>query len=348
MIFAAIFAARCPEAVAQEQEKGTQESLWQEIFAWTQKQIVSYSFESEPLKEVLEDFRKDHRLNIILDAKGRGVNPDIPISLELKNVRFGSALSWAVRLAGLDYVISQQAIFITRRENMLPEWRKEITQREKKAKMRLLEDFLPALREKFVKSVTVNIEREPIEVVLAELSRLGEVNIIYISDPQARPVSVTFQVENMSLENAFKWLLRLEALDYLIIDEAIVVGPPALIGRWKDIGLLLEGEAVLSREVSFTFQEVPLRQVMEELQKMSGVVINLEAPEEINPPVTITAENLELLTAVRVILSGLDLDYALTTSPQRDAIAILIRKKKAEEAPVAPEQEESAGPEGEE
>ncbi|KPJ59326.1 MAG: hypothetical protein AMS15_07035 [Planctomycetes bacterium DG_23] len=346
---ASLLVGRGQEAVAQEQEKETQRPPWQRTFDQRLKETVSYSFEREPLKEVLETYRKDLRLNIILDAKGRGVNPEAPITLELRNVRFESALSWTTRLAGLDYVIRNQAIFISRWESMLPEWRKEIPRREKEAKISLLEKFLPPLRDRFTKPVTVTIEGEPLSVALAQLSRLGEVNIIYLWDPATRPAPVTFQVENMTLENAFKWLLRLEGLDYLIIDEAIVVGQPAIIGRWKDIGLLLEGEAALAREVSFTFEEVPLRQAMEELQKMSGVEIKLESPEEVNPPITIKAENLELLAAVRIILSRLDLDYALTTSPQKDAINVLIRKKKPRvEAPPLPEEEETVEPEGEE
>lgn len=351
VIFATVLiAGKNQQAVGEEQEKAGPEPIWRQTFAKRLKAIVSYSFEGEPLTDVLETFRKNQHLNIILDAKGRGVNPEIRITFHFKKARFESVLAWTVRLAGLDYAIQHQAIFITRAENMVPEWRKEVSRREKNARIHLLEKFLPRLREKFIEPVTLDIDGVSIQEALAELSRLGDVNILYLSDTEARFVPVTFKVEMMTLENAFKWLLRLEGLEYLIIDEAIVVGRPGLLARWKDVGLLLEGVPPLAQALSFTFVDVPLRQALEELQRMSGVKITLEGPEEINPPVTIKAENLELLAAVRVILSRLDLDYALTTSPQKDAIDVLIREKKAAEETVVPlpEEEESSEPESQE
>ena len=351
VIFATVLIAGKEQQIfADEPEEQTPEPIWRQTFARRLKEIVSYSFEGKPLKDVLEIFRKDQHLNIILDTKGRGVNPKRRITFHLKDVRFESALSWTLRFAGLDYVIIHQAIFITRAENMPPEWRKEILRREKKARMLLLEKFLPRLREKFIEPVTLDIDGVRVQEALAELARLGGVNIIYLSDPEAPLAPVTLKAEKMTLENAFKWLLRLERLDYLIMDEAIVVGRPGILARWQDVGLLLEGEAALAKAVSFTFVDLPLRQALEELQRMSEVKITLVGPEEINPPVTIKAENLELLAAVRIILSRLDLDYALSTSPQKDAISVLIREKKAEEEKVAPlpEEEESSGPESQE
>ncbi len=351
VIFATVLIAGKEQQIfADEPEEQTQEPIWRRTFAKRLKEIVSYSFEDEPLKDVLETFRKNQHLNIILDTKGRGVNPEIRMTFHFKKVRFESVLSWTARLAGLDYAIQHQAIFITRAENMVPEWRKEVSRRKKNARIQLLEKFLPRLREKFIEPVTMDIDGAHIQEALAELSRLGDVNILYLSDTEARLVPVTFKVEMMTLENAFEWLLRLEGLEYLIIDEAIVVGRPGLLARWKNVGLLLEGVPPLAQAVSFTFVDEPLREALEELQKMSGVKITLEGPEEINPPVTIKAENLELLAAVRIILSRLDLDYALTTSPQKDAINVLIREKKAAEETVVPlpEEEESPRPESQE
>ena len=347
VIFATgLIAGKGQRIFAEEREKQIQEPIWRQTFAKRLKEIVSYSFEGKPLKDVLAAFRKDQRLNIILDTKGRGVNPESRITFNLKDVRFESALSWTVRLAGLDYVMTDQAIFITRRENMLPEWRKEIARREKKARTGLLEKFLPTLQEKFIKPVTLDIDGVPIQEALAQLARIGDVNIIYLPGPEAPLTPLTFKIEKMTLENAFKWLLRLEGLDYLIIDEAVVVGRPGILARWQDIGLLLEGEAALAKAVSFAFDAVPLRQALQELQRISGVKIQLEGPEEINPPVTIKAENLELLPAVRIILSQVGLDYALTISPQKDAIYVFIREKKLEEktVPPVPPDEPSPGP----
>jgi len=349
VIFAAgLIAGKGQRIFAEEREKQIQEPIWRQTFAKRLKEMVSYSFKEKLLKDVLAAFRNDQRLNIILDIKGRGVNPESRITFNLKDVRFESALSWTVRLAGLDYVMTDQAIFITRRENMLPEWRKEIARREKKARTGLLEKFLPTLQEKFIKPVTLDIDGVPIQEALAQLARIGDVNIIYLPGPEAPFTPLTFKIEKMTLENAFKWLLRLEGLDYLIIDEAVVVGRPGILARWKSIGLLLEGLAPLARVVPFDFKGTPLRQALEELSRKSGVTIQLEAPEGVNPPVTAKSEDTELLDAVQIIVlkSVPKSLYLPLVKPQKDAIYVFIREKKLEEktVPSAPPDEPSAGP----
>jgi len=345
VIFATgLIAGKDQQVVAEERQGEIQEPIWRQTFAKRLKETVSYSFEAKPLKDVLETFRKDQRLNIILDTKGRRVNPESRITLHLKDVRFESALSWTVRLAGLDYAITHQAIFISRRENMPSEWRKEIARRKKKERIHLLQKFLPALQEKFIRPVTLEISEVPINDALAKVARIGDVNIIYLPDSEPHPTPVAFKIEKMTLENAFKWLLRLEGLDYLIIDEAVVVGRPSILARWKPIGLLLEGLPPLARVVPFDFRETPLRQALEELSRKSGVIIYIEAPEEVNPPVTAKSEDTELLDAVQtIVLKSVPKSlYLPLVKAQKDAIYVFIGERKLEEETVPPALPEEA------
>ncbi len=69
---------------------------------------VDFAFNDQPLTEVLEHFHELTGLKFVLDPRVG----DPPVALEVRQMRFGTALRWLVTLQGLDYVVRDGAIHI--------------------------------------------------------------------------------------------------------------------------------------------------------------------------------------------------------------------------------------------
>jgi type II secretory pathway component GspD/PulD (secretin) len=81
---------------------------------------VRLSFENAPLKQVIDDLRVTHGLNIFEDQKAYqelGVSMDSPVSIKLDNVSLKSALNLILSQVKLTHVVQNEVLTITSEEN---------------------------------------------------------------------------------------------------------------------------------------------------------------------------------------------------------------------------------------
>ena len=84
------------------------------------KTRIDIDFENTPLKEVLNDLRDMHGINIVPDKPAldeAGISLDSPISMKLERVALKSALKLILRQVKLTYIIKDDVLQITTREH---------------------------------------------------------------------------------------------------------------------------------------------------------------------------------------------------------------------------------------
>lgn len=79
---------------------------------------VSFEFIDTPLREAVAFLQTLTKVNMILDPKAVEAKGDVPINLKVANMSLQLALDWILKLADLDYVLRDSAIFISTRENL--------------------------------------------------------------------------------------------------------------------------------------------------------------------------------------------------------------------------------------
>ncbi len=83
---------------------------------------VTFEFVDTPLNEAIAFLQTLTRLTVILDPKAaEGGGASVPITLRVTNMELRLALKWILRLAGLDYTLKKEAIFISTPENLAGE-----------------------------------------------------------------------------------------------------------------------------------------------------------------------------------------------------------------------------------
>ena len=77
---------------------------------------VTFEFTEVPLSEVVGFLGTVSNVNIVLDRQGiqaAGKDPDMPITLKIKDTSLADALDWITDLSGLTYVLRNGAVFIS-------------------------------------------------------------------------------------------------------------------------------------------------------------------------------------------------------------------------------------------
>jgi hypothetical protein len=83
---------------------------------------VSLDFSAAPLSQVVEFLGTITGTNILLDRQGiqaAGKNPDMPISLKVKDVSFADALDWVMDMSGLAYTLRSGVIVVSDPSHLL-------------------------------------------------------------------------------------------------------------------------------------------------------------------------------------------------------------------------------------
>ncbi|MBN1808183.1 MAG: hypothetical protein JW909_03880 [Planctomycetes bacterium] len=79
---------------------------------------VSFEFVQTPLSEAVQFLQNLTKVNMILDPLALDEVGDSPITLRVAQMKLELALDWILRLAGLNYMLKDNAIFISKPENL--------------------------------------------------------------------------------------------------------------------------------------------------------------------------------------------------------------------------------------
>ncbi|GMV80094.1 MAG: hypothetical protein AMXMBFR7_12780 [Planctomycetota bacterium] len=99
--------------------KARAEEPWKEEVRKKLARRVSFEFVDTPLEEALAFLNSLTKVNIILDPRVAAENAGkLPITLRVADMDMQTALKWILRLAELDYDLRNQAVFITKKQNL--------------------------------------------------------------------------------------------------------------------------------------------------------------------------------------------------------------------------------------
>ncbi len=104
------------------EEEAATEPQWMKDIRKQFDRRVTFEFVDTPLNEAIAFLQTLTKLTIILDPKAaEGGGASVPITLRVTNMELRLALKWILRLAGLDYTLKKEAIFISTPENLAGE-----------------------------------------------------------------------------------------------------------------------------------------------------------------------------------------------------------------------------------
>jgi general secretion pathway protein D len=96
----------------------TEQPEWSREIERKLERKVSFEFSETPLTEAVTFLQTLTKVNIIIDPESAEQKGSTPITLKVTNMTLRLALDWILKLADLDYALSDYAIFVSERENL--------------------------------------------------------------------------------------------------------------------------------------------------------------------------------------------------------------------------------------
>lgn len=116
-----LYPSNWEEIVARADTAGatqTEEEAWVREIRRKLQERVSFEFVETPLSEAVQFLQNLTKVNMILDPQAIEEIGDVPITLRVTRMSLDLALGWILRLAGLQYALKDNAVFISRPENL--------------------------------------------------------------------------------------------------------------------------------------------------------------------------------------------------------------------------------------
>jgi len=96
----------------------TEQPEWAREIERKLERKVSFEFAETPLTEAVTFLQTLTKVNIIIDPTAAEEKGSTPITLKVTNMTLRLALDWILKLADLDYALSDHAIFVSEKENL--------------------------------------------------------------------------------------------------------------------------------------------------------------------------------------------------------------------------------------
>jgi len=320
--------------------------LWDEQLGKKLDSRLSVHFSGTPLREALAYLQAKGRLNIILNTTAVGLDPSLPIILQLDNVTLKSAIAWTAGQAGLLYIAKDEAVFVTTPTDLGPEWAEVIRARNQALDRLAEKTWIPEVKAKLEQPTSFSFENVALREVLSFFASRHKLNIVL--DPEfAQPdntIPIMVVDQEMSVRNALKWVLRTKHLDYILVDEAIYVSSPSRLRSFQAGRRGTSGDPRLRTVVDVEFSEVPILKALEKLSDATGLNISLRSEGVPAVKFTMKMDHVTLEQALRELVAQTGLPFAF--SFDKEGLVIWLQKgspatkKSAEQAePVEPTSE---------
>jgi len=319
----------------------------------------TYEFKEMALADLVKEIAGDARINIILDSDAGGVSRSRKITIGLTDVSYESIITWVSRAAGLEWVIQDEAVFIAPSERLDEAGRRQLERRARAMRARAEKTWLPALREALSKPHKFKLRPRPVAEAAESLEDLLGVNVV-VSPEVSDRTTVSLAVSEMSGENIIAWIARKAGIDYAILNEAVYLAPAGEIRELRIAGLDFSSRGRPWDEVTCRYENVPFREVINDLSEKSGVEIVLQSEVGDLPPVTFSADAISLMEALPAITRSTGLNTLVTSeqgivyisvqrTPREPAAPQTPAAKPGEDSvdePAAPAADASSAPEG--
>ncbi len=301
---------------------------------------LSVHFAGTPLADVLQYLREKGKLNIILNSDAPGVHPTFPVILKLDDVALRNAVAWVARLAGLVYVVRDEAVFLTTAADLSPEWSREIRVRDQTLDRLAEKTWVPKMEAKLDEPTSFSFKDTPLRETLGFLASYHKLNVVLDARFTQQENTVTMPVEDMSVRNALGWILRVKHLEYALVDEAIFVSTPTRIRSLRAGRRSVSGDPRFRTVVDVEFSEIPIQRALDALSTATGLNIALRAEQVPSLRLTMKLEHVTLEQAVRELVAQTGFPFAF--SFEKDGLVIWLQEPSAEPTKEA----EQAEPQG--
>lgn len=165
------------------------------------KKRMSVDFVQTPLQDVV-DFLANLTNTTILVDPAVVEEDEKAITLKVEDMQARLVIDWIVRLAGLAYVVKDDAIFISNK--------KTVTRVAKAKKPRAT----GALKKTLERKISFDIVQTPLSDVFAFLSNLSGLNMVVHPAVLPEKRYVTLRVKEMPLGTAIDWIACLAGVKY--------------------------------------------------------------------------------------------------------------------------------------
>lgn len=165
---------------------------------------ISIKANNQPLTQAIAQIREQGKINIFIDRQSLqnfGLNDDVPVSVELDNVKMRTGLRTMLSQYNLGYAIVGSMLVIT------------------------TEDM--AIHRQMQQRVSVNYQDTPLRSALDQLARETAVNLI-VDNESIKNIkkTVTLQLEDVPLDLTMRLIAEMADLNMVRVDNVIIVTDP--------------------------------------------------------------------------------------------------------------------------
>ncbi len=312
-IAACICAVLATAGVATAQE-------WRDRMEASLSTTKSYTFDDQALGDILRVLGDDADVNVIVDD---GINRLQKLTLKVNDMTIANVLTWVTRLSGLDWVIQDEAVFITTYPRLDLAGRRQVETRRASDRAAAARTWLPGYEQSLAKSFDLTLSQKRLADVRDPLQSLLGVNVI-ISPALDPKTPITLAVNKMSGSSLLGWIARKANADFVIINQAVYFAPTDQVLAMRSQGLDLSGRAQGNRTVSFAFNGTPLDEALKTLSEQSGTQISLRGDVTPMPRVTVSGNDMALQSAITAVTNASGFNSAVI--PSGDALVIQLVK----------------------
>ncbi len=222
-----------PEVAHEVQEEQDSLSPVEKKIRETLDASTALDYEQVPLDQIAEDLSKKLGFPVRLDAealKEARVEPDMPITFQVRGILLGSALRLMLGGVDLDFAITADALLFTSRqweppipENLTPEFAQEVFENQ---------NALSPEEKKVLAAMdaptALDYEKVPLDQVTKDLSeKLGfsvRLDTAALEEMGLEPdMPISLRVRDISLRNALRCMFHGTGLDFVITSEVLLI-----------------------------------------------------------------------------------------------------------------------------
>lgn len=198
-----------------------QEPAWRNRMPWALRQTVSFDFRNVPVAEALKSLEADTSVSLVFDERVAEVTVRSPVSLKVDDMLLSTTLGWLLRMVDLDYTERGDIVFVSTRDGVIEEFRRQVRAGERP-------NWREELRRELEREGDFGFGGEAsIRAVIRQIERTTgvkmDVDPVAEAAVQARVAETRFSGR---MGRILKDVLGRAGLDYALKDGAVFISTP--------------------------------------------------------------------------------------------------------------------------
>lgn len=282
---------------------------------------ATYDFREMAVADVARTISTDSGVNVVLDSSPF-FDPARKLTFKLNKMSYDNVLTWFSRLAGAEWVIQDEAVFIAPLERIDAAGKLQIERRNQNRRAQAEKTWFPQFREVLSQPRGVDFKGKRLQEAADSLAALFDLNILLSPEVDGR-IQLTLSVSEMTGENIIAWVARKAGIDYAVLDEAVYLASVPRVASLRAAGLDFSSRARPYQLVTFDFENTPLDEALSELANQAGVEIVLRSGPGALPSVTLKGADMSLMAAVQAVTRATGLNTAIVAESGTIIVSVL-------------------------